>query len=312
MVSKVMRIFITITILCFTLQGVFSSASAQDASVVRATQVNGSVDRSGQSLKEGDIVQRGDTIVSQNKSSAIVTWSNGSILEIYPNSTVSFQGVIFEGDKKLEKTFITIGKGRVFVKAQVPEHIFCQFEIKAGTIPIITQGAEFALKYKESENKATVISVIGRTLVDLGMEMVKVEEGYMAKVQAGATELTPVPIPLKTVAALMKTSKRLGGSLLIEEEIASVGGPLKVKIGGVRNRRGDAPYTVKFKAMVGGGSGKIKSFVWSFGDGEEAVGKKVEHTFTQGVYGVIVNVVDENKEKASAQINISVEEECSC
>lgn len=57
----------------------------------------------------------------------------------------------------------------------------------------------------------------------------------------------------------MKTSKRPGGSLLIEEETTSIGGPLKVKIGGVKNRRGDAPYTVKFKAITSGGSGKIKS-----------------------------------------------------
>jgi PKD repeat protein len=99
---------------------------------------------------------------------------------------------------------------------------------------------------------------------------------------------------------------------LIEDEPAAAGGPLQVRIGGVKNRRGNAPYTVTFKALVRGGSGRIKTIHWSLGDGKQASGREVQHTFTQGVYAVTVQAEDENGQKASAQLNISVEEECGC
>jgi hypothetical protein len=112
--------------------------------------------------------------------------------------------------------------------------------------------------------------------------------------------------------SLNKTSKRLGGSLLVEDDSSSSGGPLSVKIGGVMNRRGNAPYYVKFKALTKGGSGKLKSIRWSFGDGESASGREAQHSFTQGVYVVVVQVEDENGQKVTAQINISAEENCNC
>ncbi len=78
------------------------------------------------------------------------------------------------------------------------------------------------------------------------------------------------------------------------------------------NRRGNVPFKVNFKALVKGGSGKAKSITWDFGDGESAATKEAEHIFTQGLYVVILRVVDTNGEKASAQIGISVEVDCGC
>ncbi len=288
------------------------SVYAQDASEVRATRVDGTVTRNGGPLKEGDIIQRDDKIAVKENSAAVLTWSNGSIVEIYPETTLVMNGVIYEGDRKLEQSLVTMEKGRIFAKAQVPDHIFTQFEVRAGNIPIMSQGSEFALKIDEAGKKFTLWSLIGRTVVFLGTDRVRVEEGQQAALEAGGVPPVPAPMPDKTKEALLKTSKRLGGSLLIEEETVSTGGPLKIKIGGVKNRRGDAPYTVKFRAVISGGSGKIKSIQWSFGDGESAEGKDVQHTFTQGVYIVVVRVEDENGQKVTSQISISVEEACSC
>ena len=39
---------------------------------------------------------------------------------------------------------------------------------------------------------------------------------------------------------------------------------------------------------------------------------RVEHTFTQGLYVVILRVEDESGEKATAQTGISVEVDCGC
>ena len=287
-------------------------ASAQDAYVVRATQVDGTVTKNGVALKEGDVIQRDDKVETKANSVAILTWSNGSMVEIYPETSFTLKGISYEGDLKLEKTLLSLEKGRIFAKAQVPEHLLSHFEISAGNVPVITQGAEFALKYEESEKKFTVWSLIGRVVVDMGVKRIRIEDGQQVAMKAGGTPEAPVPMPDKTRDALMKVSKRLGGSLLIEEETASTGGPLKVKVGGVRNRRGDAPYNVKFKAIVSGGSGKIKSIRWDFGDGESSMGKEAHHTFTQGVYIVVVTVEDESGQKATAQITISAEESCAC
>lgn len=288
------------------------TAYAQDASEVRATRVDGTVTRNGEPLKEGDIIQRDDRLEAKADSAAVLTWSNGSILEIYPDTSLVINGVLFEGDRKLEQSLLTMKKGRIFVKAQVPEHIFTQFEVRAGNVPVMSQGSEFALKLDEAGKKFTVWSLIGRTVVYLGTDRVRVEEGQQANLEAGGASPVPAPMPEKTKEALLKTSKRLGGSLLIEEETVSIGGQLKVKIGGVKNRRGDAPYNVNFRAIISGGTGKIKSIQWSFGDGESAEGKEVQHKFTQGVYIVVVRVEDENGQKATSQISISVEESCSC
>ncbi len=285
---------------------------AQEASTVRATQVDAKVTKNEAVLREGDVIQRGDRIVVNPKSAAVLTWSNGSILKIYPNSSITLRGVVFENDRKLEKTFLTLEKGRIFAKAQVPEHMFEHFEIQVANIPIIAQASEFALKYDETKNEMKVFSLLGRVVVDAEMDRTRIEEGQRVKIKTDGKPENIGPMPVKTQAALMKVSKRLGGSLLIEEESGSIGGPLKAKIGGVRNRRGDAPYSVAFKAIIKGGSGKIKSIQWDFGDGESAEGKKIQHTFTQGVYGVVLRVEDENGEKATSQINISVEEDCAC
>jgi PKD repeat protein len=69
---------------------------------------------------------------------------------------------------------------------------------------------------------------------------------------------------------------------------------------------------VKCDALINGGSGKIKSIHWDFGDGQSAEGKEAQHTFTQGVYGISVTVEDENGQKATGQIKVSVEEGCAC
>jgi hypothetical protein len=288
--------------------------SAQDASIVRATRVDGTVTKNGAPLKEGDIIQRDDKIVTKDKSAALLTWSNGSMVEIYPKTSLILKGVVFERDRKMEKTLLVLERGRLFTKAQVPEHIFTHFEIRVGnTLPVLTQGAEFAIKYDDSQKEVKIWSLIRDVVVRLYLHRIRVEEGQQVVLKLDGKPETPIEMSDRMKKALIKVSKRLGGSLLIEEEITSTGGPLMVKIGGVKNRRGDVPYTVKFKAIIGGGSGKIRSISWNFGDGETAEGKEVQHTYTMdGVYVVTLRVEDENGQKATSQITISAEEECAC
>lgn len=294
---------------CIMLTGIIPLYAQE--STIRVTQTDGTVTVNGKPLREGDVIKRDDRIETKANSSVILTWSNGSIVEIYPDTSLVLRGVTFEGDRKLEVTLLTLEKGRIFAKAQVPEHLFCHFEIGAGNAAIMTQGAEFAVKYEDAEKKITLWSIISGVIVNIGDNRIRMDEGHQAVLKIGGKLESPIPMPDKTKEALSKTSKKLGGSLLVEEELAS-GGPLKIKIGGVKNRRGDAPYTVKFKAIVGAGSGKTKSIRWDFGDGESSHGKDAQHTFTQGVYVVVLTVEDENGQKATAQLNISVEESCGC
>ena len=305
----------------------------QEASTVRIIQVDGTVEvkkadaQEWSAAKEGDEFGRGDTLQCPEDSSAVLKWSNGSIVKVYPDTTLSLGGVVFELDKKVEKTILHLEKGRIFAKGQVPEHIFCHFEIRMGTLSVFTQGAEFALKYDEAEKAFMTYSLIGRTVTEVavgkGKNLIRVEEGNQATLKEGQNleneealqnfiKENITPLSDKVKKTLTDTSKELGGSLLIEDEGTDIGGKLAVKIGGVRNRRGSAPYKVKFKGLIRGGSGKIKSIKWNFGDGEGAEGKEAEHSFTQGVYVVILRIEDENGEKTSAQINISAEEECAC
>lgn len=300
---------LVVLLCCVMLAGVIDAYAEESA--IRVTQADGSVLLNGKALREGDLINRDDKIETKAGSSAVLTWSNGSIVEIYPESVLILKGVMYEGDRKLEMSLLTLEKGRIFAKAQVPEHLFSHFEIGVAGAAIMTQGAEFAVKYEDIEKKITTWSLIGSVIVDISGNRVKVEEGQQTVIKIGAKPASPLQIPDKTKEGLSKTSKRLGGSLLIEEELAS-GGPLKIKIGGVKNRRGNSPYTVKFKAIVGGGSGKAKSIRWDFGDGESSFGRDAQHTFTQGVYIVVLTVEDENGQKATAQLNISVEADCGC
>ncbi|MDP2277793.1 MAG: FecR domain-containing protein, partial [Nitrospirota bacterium] len=121
---------------CNVLSSAGSAVYAEDASIVRASQVDGSVTVNGKPLKDGDIIQRDDRIATKEKSVAILTWSNGSMVEIYPETTLVLRGVTFEGDNKLEKTLLTLERGRIFAKAQTPEHIFSHFEISVGNTPV--------------------------------------------------------------------------------------------------------------------------------------------------------------------------------
>ena len=285
---------------------------AEDASVVRATSVDGTVLKNGAPLKEGDVIGRDDQIETKTNSAAVLTWSNGSMVELYPDSSMKLKGVVLERDRKLEKSFIDLNNGRAFIKAQVPDNLFCQFGINAGGVMDTTQGAEFAIKYDQAKKMSTIWSLLGTVIVDLDTSQVRINDGQQASVKAGTKPGAPASMPVKMKEALAGISKKLGGSLLVEDETWTPGGPLSIRIGGVRNRRGQSPYTVKFKALPNGGSGKIKSVTWDFGDGENASGKDVQHTFTQGIYVVVVQVVDSNGQKATAQINISVEQNCNC
>jgi hypothetical protein len=271
------------------------------------------VTKDGAPLKEGDLIQRGERISCQGNSEATLTWSNGSIVKLYPETTLYMQGISFEADTKTEKTFLRLEKGRIFAKAQVPEDMFETFEVRVENLPVLTQGAEFLLKYDETGKEFSACSCIGRVLIDAEMNQIIVEEGNQVSVKMGQKpEGSPVPMPPQMASALMKTSKNIGGSLLVEEERQSIGGPLSVKIGGIRSRRGKPPFSVKCNAIINGGSGKIKSIHWDFGDGQSAEGKSVQHTFTQGVYEISVRVEDENGGKATGQIKVSIDEGCNC
>jgi hypothetical protein len=303
---------VLLSLIClFALLSAGPALAYQDASIVRATRVDGTVLKNGSPLKEGDVIDRDDRIEAQAKSAAVLSWSNGSLLELYPETALVLQGVVFESDRKMEKSLLVLEKGRVFVKAQVPEHLFSHFEMSAGGVTAMSQGAEFAWKYDAAGKTSTLWSLLGTLVVNLDTQKVRVEDGQQVVLKAGAKAETPAPMSEKLKAGLTQASKRLGGSLLVEETL-SAGGPLRIKIGGVRNRRGNSPLKLKFKALVGGGSGNLKSIDWSFGDGESATGKEAQHAFTQGVYVIVLRVEDENGDRATAQLNISVEDDCGC
>ncbi|OGW59570.1 MAG: hypothetical protein A2V83_03200 [Nitrospirae bacterium RBG_16_64_22] len=293
---------------------------ADDASIVRITQIDGNVEirRSGahdwKPAKEGDVLDRGDRLAAKDKSAALLLWSNGSMVKVYPNTEIALGGVNFDLEKKMEKTILDMEKGRIFVKAQVPEHLFCEFKVRMGTLYVATQGAECAVAHDPDKKSYTAWSLIGGLITDVGTERIRIDEGHQGTIRAGIKptkgDVTAMGENIKQ--SLTKVSKDLGGSLLTEDLAGAAGGKLAAKIGGVANRRGNAPFKVNFKAMIKGGSGKIKSITWDFGDGEAAATKEAEHTFTQGLYVIILRVEDENGDKASAQTSISAEAECGC
>jgi len=292
-------------------------ASAEDASTVRISQSDGSVEirKSGakdwKPAKEGDVLERGDRIAAREKSAVLLSWSNGSMAKLYPNTELELAGVSFDLEKKLEQTILELVKGRVFAKAQVPEHLFADFQFRIGGLSTRAQGAEFALNFDPDKKSLAAWTVLGRLVVDTGTEIVRIDEGSQVAIQSGAKPGSTAAMDDKIRQSLTKVSKDLGGSLLIDE-IGAAGGKFAVKIGGVVSRRGNAPYKVSMKALAKGGSGKLKSVSWEFGDGESAKTKEIEHTFTQGLYVVILRAEDENGEKATAQTAISVEADCGC
>ncbi len=295
------------------------AAWAQEESSIRVTQADGTVEirKSGaqawKPVKEGDVFERGDALAARDKSAALLMWSNGSMVRLYPNTEVGLAGVGFDLEKKMEKTVFDLQKGRVFVKAQVPEHLFTEFKLRMGTFELRTQGAEFAAAYDADKKSFTAWSLHGRLVSDYGTARVRVDSGRQGTLTEGVklTENDLKEMDEKVKQSLTKVSKDMGGSLR-EAELAAPGGKLIAKIGGVANRRGSAPYKVSFKALTAGGSGKIKSYAWEFGDGSSASGREVEHTFTQGLYVVILRVEDENGQKATGQTGISVEADCGC
>lgn len=289
-----------------------------DASMVRIAQTDGNVEvsRGGaptwQPVKDGGTLERGDRIRSAEKSGAVLMWSNGNMVKLYPNTQIGLSGVTFDLEKKIEKTFIDMDRGRLFVKAQVPEHLFMEMKIRMGELELRSQGAEFALAFDADKKRYTALTLLGRVVADVGSDRIRIDDGQQIAVAAGSKPGEPTPMEAPTRQALAKVSKELGGSLLIEEIASVAGGKLAAKIGGIANRRGNAPFKVKFKAVASGGTGKLKSVSWDFGDGESAATREAEHTFTQGLYVVILRVEDENGEKTSAQTGISVEADCGC
>lgn len=296
-------------------------AWAEDASIVRIAQSDGQVQirKSGATdwkpAKEGDLLERGDAVAAGDKSAVLLLWSNGGMVKLYPNTELVLAGVGFDLEKKMEKTILDLNKGRIFVKAQIPEHLFMEMKVRMGALELRCQGAEFALNYDAAQQRYTASTLQGRLVADAaGGQLLRIDEGQQASVVAsakpGKDDAKPMDDKLKQ--SLTKVSKDLGGSLLADELSTTAGGKLTAKIGGVASRRGNAPFKVNFKALANGGSGKLKFIRWDFGDGESAASKEAEHVFTQGLYVVILRLEDENGDKASAQTGISVEADCGC
>lgn len=293
-------------------------ALADEESTVRITQADGSVEivksgaKAGRPAKEGDVLERGDRIKAGDKSAALLMWSNGSMVKVYPNTEVTLAGVSFDLEKKMERTLLDLDRGRIFAKAQVPEHLFTEFRVRMGALDLRSQGAEFACAHDVEKKSVTAWSLVGRLVTDVGSDRLRIDDGQQSTIVAGAKPEGAKAMDDKMRQSLAKVSKDMGGSLLVEESSGATGGKLVAKIGGVAARRGSTPFKVNFKAVVKGGSGKLKSVGWDFGDGESSTAKEAEHTFTQGLYVVILRVEDENGEKASAQTGISVEADCGC
>ena len=295
-------------------------ASAQDQPSVRVTRCEGNVEvrKSGaqawRPAKDGETIERGDRVAARDKSTALLLWSNGSMVKIHSNAETTLTGVSFDLEKKMETTVLDLHDGRVFVKAQVPDHLFTDFKVRIGAIEVRTQGAEFALTHDPDRKSVTAWALLGTLYTDAGAIRVRIDGGQQATVVAGsppgARDVKPIEQSIRQ--SLARVSMDLGGGLLVDEAVGAAGGKLAAKIGGVISRRGNAPYKVNFKALIAGGSGKLKSYSWDFGDGESAAGRDAEHTFTQGMYVVILRVEDENGQKASAQTGISVEVDCGC
>ena len=294
---------------------------AQGASSVRISQIDGTVEilKSGaknwSSAKEGDALERGDRLAAKAKSAALLLWSNGSMVKVYPDTQVTLAGVTFDLAKKLEQTIFDLDKGRIFAKAQVPEQFFSDFQVRMGSLDLRAQGAEFAVKYNPDDKSLSAWTLIGVTILGDGLNRIRVDEGFQATGGAGGkmAQDNVATMQSNVKQSLTKVSMDLGGSMLAASNLGGPGGKLVTKIGGVTSRRGNAPFKVDFRALIGGGSGSVKSLTWNFGDGDSASTKEASHTFRQqGVYVVTLRVEDKNGETASAQVGISAEEDCGC
>ena len=293
---------------------------AQEASSVRLTQVDGNVviHKSGQHWRaagEGDLLERGDRVAARAKSAALLLWSNGSMLKVYPDTEIAVEGVSFDLETRMETTLLDLERGRLFIKAQIPDHLFIDFKVRMGSLEARTQGAEFAIAYDTTTTSFTAWVLTGRVVSDVAAwARVRIEEGRQGTIAAGALlkmdDLKPMDD--RVYRSLAKVSKDLGGSLRTDEISGAAGGMLVARIGGVTNRRGYTPYKVNFKALVAGGSGKIESYRWEFGDGESASSKETEHTFTMGLYVVVLRVEDANGQNVSAQVSIAAQRDCGC
>jgi PKD repeat protein/DNA-binding MarR family transcriptional regulator len=68
------------------------------------------------------------------------------------------------------------------------------------------------------------------------------------------------------------------------------------------NGSGAAPLTVRFAAVLSGGTGTFSSVLWDFGDGGSGVGPSVAYTFVRsGHFSVTVNVTDSGGQSATAR-----------
>jgi PKD domain-containing protein/FecR-like protein len=296
-------------------------AWAQEAPSVRITHIDGNVvirESSAQAWRTaapGAVLERGDELATGHTSAALIVWSNGSMVKVYPDTEITLAGVNFDLETKTEKTILELKRGRLFVKAQVPDYLFVDFRVRMGVQEARTQGAEFAIERDTTGQRFTAWVLFGRVVSDLGTwAHVRIEEGRQGTIPASAKlkmdDLKPMDERIHQ--GLAKVSDELGGSVRPDEIYAPPGGKLVTKIGGARNRRGAAPFRLRFKALVAGGSGEIKSYRWEFGDGESASGDEAEHTFTNGIYTVILYVEGENGQKAAAQVGISAEHDCGC
>jgi len=299
-----------------------AAASAQEASSVRLTESDGNVvvRKSGaqgwRAAREGDILERGDRVAAKAKSAALLLWSNGSMVKLYPDSEIALAGVTFDLEKRMETTLLELEKGRLFVKAQVPDHLFTDFKIRMGPLEARTQGAEFAIAPDAQRKNFTAWVVYGRVTSDLtAWARARIEQGRQGTIATGSRPVLAdlnTPMDDRTWQALAKVSRDLGGSLRADEINAPPGGKLVARIGGATSRRGNTPYKVHFKALTAGGSGRINSYVWEFGDGESASGREAEHTFITGLYTVVLRVQDADGQKSSAQVGILAQVDCGC
>lgn len=165
-------------------------------------------DTDAQPAKKGLVLKEGDKIKTGADSEALLQWSSGHKIKVYPLTNISIDQLAKRAGS--EKISLNVESGKMFAKANKLKSPDSKFSVSTPTAVAGVRGTEFMVNVQEDQT-STVSLLEGSLEVVTGVTETILEANMQLEVMTGMTEPpAPSALPADVKSEMESESKSIG------------------------------------------------------------------------------------------------------
>ena len=156
-------------------------------------KANLSADHTDKSLKKGDFIGQGDTLITGKYSVAKLGFADGSMVDVQQNSTITIYSSYQYAGKGTYVILLKLQAGKTEISAN-PNHVIGNvMQIQTPSAIAAVRGTQF--RVAAADSLAIQETLSGNVSFDSGGESVSVLQGYGSLAENGKAPLAPIALP---------------------------------------------------------------------------------------------------------------------